>query len=94
MTITEGLGIEESFFESAKKHVHKEWSCTDTVSDSLINIANFVQIDEFGCKTQLSDYEKKLMLAGFFAGMVNFEHSMKSSLMRDLFESFESEDQS
>lgn len=92
MTITEGLGIEDSFFESAKEHVRKEWLGTDTVSDSLISIANFVQVDEFGCKTQLSDYEKKLMLAGFFAGMVNFEHSMKSSLMRGLFESFESED--
>jgi len=70
-TITRGLGLEEKFFEQGQEMVIEAFMRTDTISDMLEELAKEVRDETLGeMDTHITTYEKKLMLIGFFAGIV------------------------
>ena len=80
-TISGGLGISEEFFEEAKKIVDQSYKKYDTISDALEAIGEEVRIEALGeCNEVLSDYERKLLLAGFLGGAKGTESKLNSLL--------------
>lgn len=70
-TITGGLGLEEKFFEEGQEMVKKAYMRTDTVSDMLEELAKEVRDESLGeIDALITSYEKKLILVGFFAGII------------------------
>lgn len=69
-TITQGLGIEDSWFESKVEDVIKSWKTHELVSDALKEIAQDIKDQEFETEIPVTEYEKKLVLAGYMAGQV------------------------
>lgn len=70
-TITGGLGLEEEFFEKGQEMVKEAFIRTDTISDMLAELAKEVRDETLGeMNSPITTYEKKLMLIGFFAGIV------------------------
>ncbi len=83
-TVTGGLGLEESFFESAKEIVVGKLKEYDTISEALEAAAEDVRDEELGeSNFRVSDYEKKLILAGFIMGCVRTE-SLTSQKLDEL----------
>jgi hypothetical protein len=80
-TISGGLGISEEFFEEAKKIVDQSYEKYDTISDALEAIGEEVRIEALGeCNEVLSDYERKLLLAGFLGGAKGTEGKLSGVL--------------
>ena len=80
-TISGGLGISEEFFEEAKKIVDQSYEKYDTISDALEAIGEEVRIEALGeCNEVLSDYERKLLLAGFLGGAKGTEGKLTGVL--------------
>ena len=80
-TISGGLGISEEFFEEAKKIVDQSYKKYDTISDALEAIGEEVRIEALGeCNEVLSDYERKLLLAGFLVGAKGTEGKLSGVL--------------
>jgi prenyltransferase beta subunit len=80
-TISGGLGISEDFFEEAKKIVDQNYKKYDTISDALEAIGEEVRVEALGeCNEVLSDYERKLLLAGFLGGAKGTESKLTSLL--------------
>ena len=80
-TISGGLGISEEFFEEAKKIVDQNYKKYDTISDALEAIGEEVRVEALGeCNEVLSDYERKLLLAGFLGGARGTESKLNSLL--------------
>lgn len=81
-TVTGGLGLEESYFEEAREMVIGKLKALDTISEALEAVAEDLRNVELGeVDFDVSDYEKKLILAGFIMGSVRaesqFNHQMK-----------------
>ena len=73
-TVTGGLGLEESYFEEAKELVVGKLKALDTISEALEAVAEDLRNEELGeVDFDVSDYEKKLILAGFIMGSVRTE---------------------
>ncbi len=80
-TISGGLGISEDFFEEAKKIVDQNYKKYDTISDALEAIGEEVRVEALGeCNEVLSDYERKLLLAGFLGGAKGTESKLSGVL--------------
>ncbi len=80
-TVTGGLGLEEAFFEAAKEIVVGKLKEYDTISEALEAAAEDVRDEELGeSNFRVSDYEKKLILAGFIMGCVRTESMMSRKL--------------
>jgi hypothetical protein len=80
-TVTEGLGLEEAFFEAAKEIVVGKLKEYDTISEALEAAAEDVRDEELGeSNFRVSDYEKKLILSGFIMGCVRTESMMTQKL--------------
>lgn len=80
-TISGGLGISDEFFEEAKKIVDQNYKKYDTISDALEAIGEEVRVEALGeCNEVLSDYERKLLLAGFLGGARGTESKLNSLL--------------
>lgn len=80
-TISGGLGISDEFFEEAKKIVDQNYKKYDTISDALEAIGEEVRVEALGeCNEVLSDYERKLLLAGFLGGARGTEGKLNSLL--------------
>jgi hypothetical protein len=86
ITITEGLGITDESFETSLSIASDSINSNDLISDAIIETALNVREDELGeCNTDLSNYEKKLVLTGFLLGLKKIERDhemiMKNSIM-------------
>jgi hypothetical protein len=80
-TISGGLGISEEFFTEAQKIVSDNYEKYDTISDALEAIGEEVRIEALGeCNEALSDYERKLLLAGFLGGAKGTESKLNGIL--------------
>jgi hypothetical protein len=70
-TITGGLGLEEKFFEEGKTLVFEMWKKAETISDLLHELSQEIRDRELGeMDSSITSYEKKLILVGFFAGIL------------------------
>lgn len=76
-SITEGLGIETHYFENCKDIALEQWNKNETISDALLGLIEDVRDESFGIipEKNISSYEKKLILAGFFLGMIREKHN-------------------
>lgn len=86
ITITEGLGITDEYFETSLSIASNSINSNNLISDAMIETALNVREGELGeCNTNLSNYEKKLVLTGFLLGLKKIERDhemmMKSSIM-------------
>jgi len=80
-TITEGLGLNEEYFEAAKDLVINKLKGLETISEALEAAAESVRDEELGeSNFRISDYEKKLILAGFIMGCIRTENMMSQKL--------------
>jgi len=81
-SITGGLGLEEACFEQLKEISRKKFSENDTISDALEAIAEDVRDNTLGeANLRVSQYEKKLILAGYISGLIKSEGKMKKLKM-------------
>lgn len=84
-TITGGLGLEEKFFEQGHKMVVEVFQRTETVSDTLEELAKEIRDETLGeVDTPITTYEKKLMLVGFLSGVFLERMSASNSLLKML----------
>lgn len=67
-TISQGLGIPNSWFEDKAGRVVEIWKEHDKVSEALEHLAQEIKDEEFETQIQVTDYEKKLILAGYVIG--------------------------
>ena len=67
-TITSALGLARSAFEQTLDMVLGAWESNESLGDVLLQIGRDLQDDELGTDVPLSDYEKKLLLAGWMTG--------------------------
>ena len=80
-TITGGLGLPRSAFEQTLDMVLGAWEANESLSDVLLQIGRDLQDDELGTDVPLSDYEKKLLLAGWMTGRHQAIASMRPQPM-------------
>lgn len=85
VTITEGLGLNDSIFDALKDVCKERLIESNTISDALECIAEDVRDESFGESTsRVSDYEKKLILSGYIAGITKMKgelHEMQMMMM-------------
>lgn len=86
ITISEGLGVTEEFFEMALDIAANSINTNNLLSDAIMETALSVREEDLGeCNTDLSSYEKKLVLTGFILGLKKIERDqemiMKNSIM-------------
>ena len=67
-TISQGLGIPNSWFEDKAGRVIEIWKDHDKVSGALEQLAQEIKDEEFETQIPITDYEKKLILAGYVIG--------------------------
>jgi hypothetical protein len=80
-TITSALGLPRSAFEQTLDMVLDAWEANESLSDVLLQIGRDLQDDELGTSVPLSDYEKKLLLAGWMTGRHQAMASMRPQPM-------------
>ena len=70
-SITGGLGLDEGCFDQLREIAKKAFSDNNTISDALEAIAEDVRDESLGeTNYRVSEYEKKLILAGYITGLV------------------------
>jgi S-adenosylmethionine synthetase len=67
-TITQGLGIEDSWFENKVEDITRIWKKNEKISEALEEMAQIIKDEEFETVIPVSEYEKKLILAGYVCG--------------------------
>ena len=67
-TISQGVGIDNSWFEEKADRVVQIWKEHDKVSEALEHLAQEIKDEEFETQISITDYEKKLILAGYVIG--------------------------
>lgn len=67
-TISEGLGIEDSWFDEKADRVIAAWQEEEMVSQVLKRLGQEIKDEEFETGLALTEYEKKLILAGYITG--------------------------
>lgn len=67
-TISQGMGIDNSWFEEKADRVVQIWKEHDKVSEALEHLAQEIKDEEFETQISITDYEKKLILAGYVIG--------------------------
>lgn len=67
-TISQGLGIPNSWFEDKAGRVVEIWKEHDKVSEALEHLAQEIKDEEFETEIPVTDYERKLILAGYVIG--------------------------
>lgn len=68
-TITEAMGIEDGWTDKLTANLQKVSAENETISDFLEEMGRITREEELGdVRIPLSKYEKKLLLAGYFAG--------------------------
>ena len=67
-TISQGLGIPNSWFEDKAGRIIQIWKEHEKVSKALESLAQEIKDEEFETDISVTDYEKKLILAGYVIG--------------------------
>ena len=84
-TITEALGINETFFKFAHDIVDEVWENEQRVSDIINKTAEEVRNYDLGeIDAKISDYEKKLILLGMIIGGKRARMELSDTLMGGL----------
>ena len=85
-TISQGLGIPNSWFEDKAGRVVEIWKDHDKVSEALEQLAQEIKDEEFETQIPVTDYEKKLILAGYVIGhassVIQTQESMEKLIGR------------
>ena len=80
-SLTSALGLPRSAFEQTLDMVLGAWESNESLGDVLLQIGRDLQDDELGTDVPLSDYEKKLLLAGWMTGRHQAIASMRPQPM-------------
>ena len=96
-SISEALGVPDNWMETFDDHLKSLYKTSTSFSDLLLEMSYLIREEEFGeNNNKLSQYEKKLLLAGFLVGISKItkltERTLPDSLMQMLFKKFK-EDQ-
>jgi hypothetical protein len=67
-TITQGLGIPDSWFDGKVDDITRIWKENEKVSEALEEMAQEIKNEEFETRIPVTEYEKKLILAGYVCG--------------------------
>lgn len=67
-TITQGLGIPDSWFDGKVEDITRIWKNNEKVSEALEEMAQEIKNEEFETQIPVTEYEKKLILAGYVCG--------------------------
>ena len=70
-TITQGLGIEDAWFDRKVDEVIKIWKKNTLVSEALEEISQGIKDEEFETQIPVTEYEKKLILIGYMVGQAS-----------------------
>ena len=81
-TISQGMGIDNSWFEEKADRVVQIWKEHDKVSEALEQLAQEIKDEEFETQISITDYEKKLILAGYVIGQASSIMSAQSEMLR------------
>lgn len=81
-TISQGLGISNSWFEDKAGRVIEIWKEHDKVSEALEHLAQEIKDEEFETQISVTDYEKKLILAGYVIGHASSVIQSQESMER------------
>jgi len=100
-TITEGLGIQQGWFEELEQIAKRAIDELDEVSGILTTVGKEIREEDLGYNEgELSVYEKKLLMAGYTIGSMAQANKVRElmmlrdlhSLLRQLKDQSESED--
>lgn len=91
-TIPGGLGLTDACFDAIGDDCFQAYKDQDCISDTLLFSGNRIREEELAVPGNLSRYEKKLLLAGYFVGRihagVDSKHQaimkMMDKMMKDL----------
>lgn len=64
-SITDNLGIDPAWVEKSLKLIEEDVKSTDTVSSSMLKVITRLKDEEFGGEFPATDFEKKLIYAGY-----------------------------
>ena len=70
-TISRGLSLSDSCFDSLANECVNSFKKCDSVSDTILDCGNSVRSEELDVPGSLTRYEKKLLLAGYFVGKIH-----------------------
>ena len=92
-TITEALGLPDSWIEESREKLIEIWNANERISDALERIGESIKVEEFDCEIPLSIYEKKLILSGWILGRetANGEISSKMKFLELLMKGMEAQ---
>jgi len=76
-TISGGLGLTETCFKSIADDCVQTFQEQDSISDSLLISGNQIREEELDVPGNLTRYEKKLLLAGYFIGKIHSQAEFK-----------------
>lgn len=86
-TISEALGLTEVWAKKNLRIVEDSWSEHDTVSDTFEDVLKQMREAEFGETTEPATlYEKKVIIAGYHAGLHHAEMKMKHMAVKYMME--------
>lgn len=81
-TITEGLGIQQGWFEELEQIAKRAIDELDEVSGILTTVGKEVREEDLGySEGELSVYEKKLLMAGYTIGSMAQANKLREIMM-------------
>jgi len=87
-TINGGLGLTQSCFDAIGKDCVQAYKDQDSISDTLLVSGNQIRQEELAVPGNLSRYEKKLLLAGYFVGKIHADlhgtHQAMTEMMKKM----------
>ena len=87
-TLNGGLGLTLSGFAALGKDCVQAYKDQDSISDTLLFSGNQIREEELAAPGNLSRYEKKLLLAGYFVGKIhadlNGTHEAMTEMMKKM----------
>jgi hypothetical protein len=69
-TVAEGVGLSEEWALINRHRLEKEMESQETVSDSMLSAIDSMRVEEFGESSEISNYEKKLVMVGFHLAQI------------------------
>jgi hypothetical protein len=69
-TVAEGVGLSEEWALINRHRLEKEMESHETISDSMLSAIHDMREEEFGVKSETSNYEKKLVMVGFHLAQI------------------------
>jgi hypothetical protein len=79
-TVAEGLGLNEEWALINRHRAEKALEENNTVSDTILNMAEDLREEEFGGGLEISNYEKKLVMMGFHLAQVIMQKQHEAAI--------------